>query len=204
MTNARIKDGDHVLPGIRLGVIEEFIPGDGTFQDKDDVIYSTITGFVRIDMKERKISVQATTRIPTYPVKNDVVLGEIQQVSKKSAVVEIFKIGNVELPVHFTGYLYINNAASGYVEQMYDLFCPCDLIIAIVHQQSDGIARLSTVGPKFGAFRSFCSRCGELLQRQGKQLECPECGNIERRKIAKNYGEILNQKVTEKNSNQND
>ncbi len=201
MTNTHIKDGDHVLPGARLGVIEEFIPGAGTFQDKDDVIYATITGLVRIDMKERKISVEATTRTPTYPTKNDIVLGEIQQVSKKSAVVDIFKVGNVELPVHFTGYLFINNAASGYVEQMHDLFSPCDLIIAIVHQQTEGIARLSTAGPRFGAFRSFCSRCGELLQQQGKQLECPECGNIERRKIAKDYGEILNKKIAEKNSN---
>lgn len=201
MKNTHIKNGDHVLPGVRLGVIEEFIPGVGTFQDKDDVIYATITGFVRIDMKERKISVEATTRTPTYPVKNDIVLGEIQQVSKKSAVVDIFQVGNVELPIHFTGYLYINNAASGYVEQMHDLFCPCDLIIAIVHQQSEGIARLSTVGTRFGAFRSFCSRCGELLHRQGKQLECPECGNIERRKIANNYGEIINLKIAENKSN---
>jgi exosome complex component CSL4 len=201
MTNKRIKDGDHVLPGVRLGVIEEFIPGEGTYQDKDDAIYATITGYVRIDMKERKISVEAKTRTPIYPRKNDIVLGEIQNVSKKSAVVNIFKIGNEECPIHFTGFLYINNAASGYIDQMRDLYCPSDLIIARVQQTSDGMARLSTVGSRFGVFRASCSRCGEPLHQQGKQLECSECGNIERRKIAKAYGEILTQELTEDEAN---
>lgn len=197
MTNKRIKEGDHVLPGVRLGVIEEFIPGVGTFQDKDDVIYATITGYVRIDMKERKISVEATARTPVYPKKNAIVLGKIQHVSKKSAVVNIFQIGDDECPVHFTGYLYITNAASGYTEQMRDLYCPSDLIIARVHQHSNGMARLSTVGSRFGVFRASCSRCGDLLHRQGGQLECSECGNTERRKIAKDYGEILTPEQTE-------
>ncbi|MFX1563049.1 MAG: exosome complex RNA-binding protein Csl4 [Promethearchaeota archaeon] len=201
MKNKRIKDGDHVLPGTRLGVIEEYIPGVGTFQDDDDVIYATITGFVRIDMKERRISIEATTRIPVFPKKNDIVLGEIQHVSKKSAIVNIFQIGDNKCPIHFTGYLYINNAASGYVEQMRDLFCPSDLIIARVHQEADGMARLSTVGSRFGVFRASCSRCGEPLHRQGRQLECSECGHIERRKIANNYGEILASELTEDETN---
>ena len=86
MTNERIKEGDSVLPGEKLGVIEEYIPGEGTFQDEDDVIYASIIGTVHIDMKERKISVEGTTRQPVYPQRNDVVLGQVQSVTKKSAI----------------------------------------------------------------------------------------------------------------------
>ncbi|MFX0170039.1 MAG: exosome complex RNA-binding protein Csl4 [Candidatus Hodarchaeota archaeon] len=191
MTNQRIKDGDSVLPGERLGVIEEFLPGEGTFQDEDDIIYANITGIVHIDMKERKISVEATTRVPVYPKRNDVVLGEIQHVTKKSAIVNIFQIEDNPCPVTFSGYLFIKNSAGGYIEQMRDLFAPGDLIIARVQHQADGLARLSTVGSRFGVIHATCSRCGGPLHKQDRRLECVECGNYEQRKLSQGYGQIL-------------
>ncbi len=192
MTGQRIKEGDSVLPGERLGVIEEFLPGEGTFQDEDDIIYASITGLVHIDMKERKISVKGTTRKPIYPTRNDVVLGVIQHVTKKSAIVNIFQIEDQECPITFSGYLFIKNAAGGYIDQMRDLFVPGDLIIARVQQQADGLARLSTVGSRYGVVQASCSRCGEPLHLQGRRLECVECGNYEKRKLSQNYGKIPN------------
>ncbi|MFW9830706.1 MAG: exosome complex RNA-binding protein Csl4 [Candidatus Thorarchaeota archaeon] len=186
------------MPGERLGVIEEFLPGEGTFQDEDDVIYANITGIVQIDMKERKISVEATTRTPVYPTRNDVVLGEIQHVTKKSAIVNIFQINDTVCPVTFSGYLFIKNAAGGYIEQMRDIFAPGDIIIARVQQQADGLARLSTVGSRFGVIKATCSRCGESLHLQGTRLECSECNNIERRKLSKIYGKASHSEDQEK------
>ncbi len=190
MTGQRIKDGDSVLPGKRLGVIEEFLPGEGTFQDEDDVIYANITGIVHIDMKERKISIDATTRKPIYPTRNDIVFGSIQQVTKKSLIVNIFQIENQECPVTFSGYLFIKNAAGGYIDQMRDLFAPGDIIIARVQRQTNGLAQLSTVGSRYGVLHASCSRCGEPLHLQGRRLECAECGNSEQRKLAQKYGKI--------------
>ncbi len=188
MTGQRIKEGDSVLPGERLGVIEEFLPGEGTFQDEDDVIYANITGLVHIDMRERKISVEATTRKPVYPTRNDIVFGNIQHVTKKSAIVNIFQIEDQECPVTFSGYLFIKNAAGGYIDQMRDIFAPGDVIIARVQQQADGMARLSTVGSRYGVIQASCSRCGEPLHLQGRRLECFECGNYEQRKLSQHYG----------------
>jgi exosome complex component CSL4 len=191
MTNQRIKEGDSVLPGERLGVIEEFLPGQGTFQDQDDVVYASVTGIVHIDMKERKISVEPTTRIPVYPKRNDVVLGVIQHVTKKSAIVNIFQINDDPCPISFSGYLFIKNSAGGYIEQMRDIYAPGDLIMARVQQQTDGLARLSTVGSRYGVFQASCSRCGGPLHKQGRRLECLECGNFEERKLSQQYGKVL-------------
>ncbi|MHA2405903.1 MAG: exosome complex RNA-binding protein Csl4 [Candidatus Hermodarchaeia archaeon] len=204
MTGQRIKEGDSVLPGERLGVIEEYLPGEGTFQDEDDVIYATITGLVHIDMKERKISVEATTRKPVYPTRNDIVFGFIQHVTKKSAIVNIFQIEDVECPVTFSGYLFIKNAAGGYIDQMRDLFAPGDMIIARVQQQADGLARLSTVGSRYGVIQASCSRCGEPLHLRGHQLECIECGNYEKRKLSQNYGQIPGSNVTKEKPSSED
>ncbi|MFX1577486.1 MAG: exosome complex RNA-binding protein Csl4 [Promethearchaeota archaeon] len=190
MNNQHIRDGDSVLPGERLGVIEEFLSGEGTFQEEDDVIYASITGVVHIDMKERKISVKPTTRTPVYPERNDIVFGFIQHVTKKSAIVNIIQIEDEKCPVTFSGYLFIKNAAGGYIDQMRDLFAPGDLIIARVQRQADGLARLSTVGSRYGVIQASCSRCGEPLHLQGRRLECVECGNYEKRKLSQNYGKV--------------
>jgi len=204
MTGQRIKDGDSVLPGERLGVIEEFLPGEGTFQDEDDVIYASITGLVHIDMKERKISVEATTRKPLYPTRNDVVFGIIQHVTKKSAIVNIFQIEDQECPVTFSGYLFIKNAAGGYIDQMRDLFAPGDIITARVQQHADGLAQLSTVGSRYGVIQASCSRCGEPLHLQGRRLECVECGNYEQRKLSQNYGKTPGSESSEENEKPED
>ena len=197
MKNQRIKEGDSVLPGERLGVIEEFLPGQGTFQDEDDVVYASVTGIVHIDMKERKISVEPTTRIPVYPKRNDIVLGVIQHVTKKSAIVNIFQINDEPCPISFSGYLFIKNSAGGYIEQMRDIFAPGDLVMARVQQQTDGLARLSTVGSRYGVFQASCSRCGGPLHKQGRRLECLECGNFEERKLSQQYGKVLRPELPE-------
>ena len=186
-----IKEGDYVLPGDRLGVIEEFIPGPGTFQGDDDVIYASIVGRVHIDMIERRISIRSPMDKPVYPRRNDVVIGEIDTVAKKAAMVNIFRIRKAFCPVPFSGSIYVKNATAGYVESMIDLFRPGDIVMARVLLQDNGIARLSTVGPRFGVIRAFCSRCGQTLVRRGNRLECPDCGNLERRKLSKGYGRIL-------------
>ena len=59
------KSGHLVLPGERLGVIEEFIPDSGTYV-KDGVIFSKIVGRSLMDLQTRRVSV--------YPVVKGVVV----------------------------------------------------------------------------------------------------------------------------------
>lgn len=198
MPNKRIKEGDRVLPGDRLGVIEEFIPGAGTFQDQDDVIYASITGLVRIDMSERKIHIEAITRTPIFPQRNDIVIGVVQHVGKKAVIINIFQLRGNYCPIPYSGSVYIKNAAAGYVEQMRDLFRPGDIIIARVQKQALGMARLSTVGPRLGVIHSSCSRCGQPLILQNRRLVCSGCGNVEQRKLSKDYGKISELMQTDK------
>ena len=50
------KTGRLVVPGERLGVIEEFIPDAGTYV-KDGVIYSKIVGRALVDLLNKRVSV---------------------------------------------------------------------------------------------------------------------------------------------------
>ena len=66
------KSGHLVLPGERLGVIEEFIPDSGTYV-KDGVIYSKIVGRALMDLLNKRVSV--------YPVVNGVVVPKVRHSS---------------------------------------------------------------------------------------------------------------------------
>jgi len=50
------QSGHLVLPGERLGVIEEFTPDAGTYE-KNGVIYSKIVGRALCDLQTRRVSV---------------------------------------------------------------------------------------------------------------------------------------------------
>ena len=50
----RVKDGDIVLPGDYLGVIEEFLPGEGIIEE-DGELYAARAGRVRINSEKVEI-----------------------------------------------------------------------------------------------------------------------------------------------------
>ena len=52
--------GHLVVPGERLGVIEEFIPDSGTYV-KDGVIFSKIVGRELLDLLNKRVSVYPLT-----------------------------------------------------------------------------------------------------------------------------------------------
>ena len=74
------KSGHLVLPGERLGVIEEFIPDAGTYV-KDGIIFSKVVGRSLMDLQTRRVSV--------YPVVNGVVVPKI-------GTIVIGQIGNAQ------------------------------------------------------------------------------------------------------------
>ena len=59
------KSGHLVLPGERLGVIEEFIPDSGTYV-KDGVIFSKIVGRSLMDLQNRRVSVYPVVKVLWY------------------------------------------------------------------------------------------------------------------------------------------
>ena len=55
--NMSMKDGEIVMPGDKLGIIEQYLPGYGTYDDEGD-IKSAVLGNVKINQKKKIISVK--------------------------------------------------------------------------------------------------------------------------------------------------
>jgi len=181
------KSGHLVVPGERLGVIEEFIPDSGTYV-KDGVIYSKIVGRALLDMLNKRVSVYPLTKGELIPKVSSTVVGQIGNAQSDNVLVRIFKIENKRLSGEFSGILHISDVSDRYIDSMNDVCKPGDIVRAKVISGKNRIFHLSTNDKNLGIVYAFCSRCGNLLEPQRYELHCPKCGNTENRKMAPDYG----------------
>jgi exosome complex component CSL4 len=179
--------GHLVLPGERLGVIEEFVPDAGTYV-KDGVIFSKIVGRSLVDLQTRRVSVYPVVKGVVVPKVSTVVIGQVGNAQSDNVLVKIFRIGNKKLTGNFGGILHVSDVSDRYVNSINDVCKTGDILKAKVISEKNQVFHLSTNDKGLGVLYGFCSRCGTLLEQHGYDLKCPKDGNVETRKIAPDYG----------------
>jgi exosome complex component CSL4 len=188
MSRSEKKSGIFVVPGDRLGVIEEFTPGPGTYVEHG-IIHSQITGRTLLDMLNKRVSVYPLVQTASIPQIGSIVSGQILDVKNKKAVLRISQIGKRSLSGFFTGVLHISDASPSYVDTMYSVCKTGDIVKAKVVSDKNRTYHLSTAEKDLGVIYALCSRCGHVLQLGKPGMRCSSCGNIERRKVPPDYGE---------------
>jgi exosome complex component CSL4 len=181
------KSGQLVVPGDKLGVIEEYEPGPGTYVE-EGTIYSLTTGRALMDLLNKKVSVYPGVRASGVPRVGSIVVGQVTEVQNKQATVRIFQVGDRVLSGFFSGLLHVSDVSPRYVESMYDVCKPGDVVRAKVVSDKNRVFHLSTNERDFGVLYAFCSRCGHVLALRRFRMRCDECGNLEHRKPAQDYG----------------
>jgi len=180
------RSGQFVVPGDRIGVIEEFMPGPGTYV-RDGILYSKITGRVLLDMLNKRASVYPLVRRVAVPRVRSIVTGQVADVQSKFALVRIYKVEEKVLPGFFTGVLHVSDVSHGYVESMFDACRTGDILRARVISTKNRVYHLSTAEDMLGVIYALCSKCGHLLIPKRRMMKCVKCGNVEKRKIASDY-----------------
>jgi len=186
---AEIKTSDFVIPGDFLATAEEFVPGDGAYEENGK-IYSSCTGVVLVDVRTKHISVFSRTLGPPALKRDDVVVGRVEEVRDQSANVYIGVLRgreDRELPLPNTGSIHVSQVHTGYVEDMRRQFKPGDIVRARVMNARRAPVQLLTAGDDLGVIVATCSRCRALLEREDSKLRCSACGNVEFRKLASDY-----------------
>ncbi|MFQ6087741.1 MAG: exosome complex RNA-binding protein Csl4 [Candidatus Methanofastidiosia archaeon] len=184
------KSGDFVVPGELLGVAEEFLPGLGAYEE-DGKIYSSICGYLDFNMKKRFAFVHPKVDLPPTPKEGDTVICEVVNIKEKMAYINIIALrGREEREI--TGStkarIYISQSAKRYVQRLSNEFRTGDIVRARVLDTKRENIEVSTVGADFGVIRALCTKCRTPLRQRGNKLECPDCGHLEIRKIASDYG----------------
>lgn len=184
-----IKTGDFVVPGDLLATAEEFVPGNGAYESSGK-IYSSATGVILVDVRTKHISVFSRILGPPTLKRGDVVIGRIEDVREQSANVLVGVLRGREdrqLPPPDYGSIHISQTHTGYVNELGKQFRSGDIVRAkVLNVQRENIP-LTTAGEDLGVIVAFCSHCRELLERDGTKLHCPNCGNVEFRKLANDY-----------------
>jgi exosome complex component CSL4 len=176
-----------VFPGDKLGVVEQFLPGTGTYE-KEGTIYSNFTGTAKTDLKNKRVTVVPNTRVPQLPKEGATVLASVTHAQEKMATVSIWKIDDKALGNPFTAILHISSSSPRYERSMADVCKSGDILRARVIDMTSRIPQLTTAGRGLGVIKAFCSRCGAVLDFTNNRLECPSCGNLESRRLAEDYG----------------
>lgn len=184
-----LEDKEYVFPGERLGVIEEFIPGKGTYVE-DGYIYSSALGYLSRDEINKEIDIHSLTKSPILPQVNDIVIGRVEYIHDKTLTIKITQINEHPVSSAFAGVMHISNATRSYTKTMFDIFNVGDLIRARVLSVMNNENHLTTEERAFGVIESYCTHCGSQLQMVRRRLRCPICKVGERRKIAYDHYQI--------------
>jgi exosome complex component CSL4 len=189
MNEEKKGSGQLVMPGERLGVIEEFTPGPGTYTEQG-VVYSKIVGCALLDMLNKKVSVYPLTHTANVPRMGSIVTGQVSDVQSKRATLRILKIGERNLTGFFSGVLHISEASPRYVETMFDVCKTGDIMRAKVISEKNRTYQLSTADSDLGVMLAFCSACGHALTLTKQNMQCSKCGKIEMRKAVSDYEKL--------------
>ncbi len=169
---------EFVMPGDRLGFIEEMEGGSNTFDDGDTIRSATV-GIVNVDKKNRIVEVQNGKQI-SIPKKGDIVIGTVSAVLSSMIAVAI-------------QYLNGKPNSSG-VE------CICqnpdrrrviarvnDIVALKIEAHKNGAIHATIDEPELGVLFTKCNICGGSVVPMRDRVKCPNCGFVEDRKISINY-----------------
>lgn len=181
------KSGQLVVPGERLGVIEEFIPDAGTYV-KDGVIYSKVVGHALIDLMQKKVSVFPVGKGVKVPKIGSIIVGQVSSVQTQTASVRFTQVDRRRIAGFFSAVLHVSDVQMSFVDSMFDVCKPGDIIRAKIISEKNRTYHLSTQDKEMGVVYGFCSNCGQDLEQRSRGMHCPRCGRVESRKTAIDYG----------------
>jgi exosome complex component CSL4 len=176
-----------VLPGEELGVIEEFVEGEGVYQD-EGILRSEELGRAQFKIREHLVNIEKITPKVVIPEEGDNVIAEVGSVARNDARVDIFMVNGKMIHPSFGGVIHISDISKSYVKNIDRAMRSGDIIKAKVVNTKNRLNQLSMEGGEFGVIYAYCSRCGTLLEANKGRLNCPNCGRNERRQTAEGYG----------------
>ena len=174
------------IPGDRLAVSEEFLPGPHAYDDAGSV-RALVVGTVERDMKKMEISVRPAAKAKQVVV-GDAVVGQVEAGQASSASVKISYINGVQTDKDFSGSLSLRSGRPGRGGPRGPPVRLGDIVRCKVFSLTNGIIHLSVTEEGAGVLSALCGNCGRPMLRGGTKAKCDECGNVEDRRLAPDFG----------------
>jgi len=180
-------ENNQKIPGEKIAQIEEYLPGDNTYEDKD-VIRATTIGNINLDSVERLASINRQKQI-TVPKVGDIIIG----------VVEANLPSMIAIMIKFVNGKKVNS----------DLECVCvtrhirkknialakDVVKVEIISHINGTIHASIDSEDLGVLFTKCRKCFGTVVKMRDAVKCKDCGWIDDRKLSSDFGktEFMNQ-----------
>ena len=177
-----------ILPGEQVATTEELMPGEGTYED-NGVIRASRLGVFEIDTKNRRAKIKPLTSVPVEIKTGNIVLAKVNSVRSNMVIADVIHVigKNRQVSGDTNATLRVSEISNGYTKDPATEFSTGDIIRAKVTQVRPSL-QLATKDKDLGVIKAVCSKCRASLVQKGNMLECQNCDNKERRKIAIDYG----------------
>ena len=173
-------DENQKIPGEKVAQIEEYLPGENTYEDNDSIRATTI-GNVNLDSTERLASINSQTQI-TVPKVGDVVIGVVEA-NLPSMIAILIK--------------YINGK-----KVVADLECICvtrhlrkknialaqDVVKVEIISHINGTIHASIDSEELGVLFTKCRKCFGTVVKMRDAVKCKDCTWIDDRKLSSDFG----------------
>ncbi len=180
-------ENNNKIPGEKIAQIEEYLPGDNTYED-NDVIRATTIGDINLDSVERLASINRQKQI-TVPKVGDIIIG----------VVEANLPSMIAIMIKYVNGKKVNS----------DLECVCvtrhirkknialakDVVKAEIISHINGTIHASIDSQDLGVLFTKCRKCFGTVVKMRDAVKCKDCGWIDDRKLSSEFGktEFMNQ-----------
>ena len=168
------------IPGEKIASIEEYLPGDNTFEDEDSIRATTI-GEINLNSSERLASINKQKQI-TVPNVGDIVIG----------VVEANLPSMIAIMIKFVNGKKVNS----------DLECICvtrhirkknialaqDVVKVKIISHINGTIHATIDEPELGVLFTKCRKCFGTVVKMRDAVKCKDCGWIDDRKLSLDFG----------------
>jgi len=184
--------GKFVLPGDYVANSAEVLPGFGLYSEEDEIKASNI-GELYIDKKNHSAKVLIKTRIPRLQGPGVVTFARAIDSSKNSVMLDLIEWDSKNfsfIPRGLTGVLYVSNVRDGFVKDLSEEVKIGDILRVKISEVKKDAVSVTITERKLGVVKAFCSVCRHEMVLKGGHLKCPNCGNVEKRKTAIDYGNI--------------
>ncbi|QQG48360.1 MAG: exosome complex RNA-binding protein Csl4 [archaeon] len=178
-----------VFPGDKLAITEEFLPGPMTYE-KEGKIRALRVGSLQKDGQKMEISVSPSVERASIKI-DDWVTGQVEGGNASSATVKLYYHNGNPTYKDFAGMLTLRGLGGGR-ERGARRGTPVkqgDIVRCRVFSLTNNIIHLTIDEPDMGVVAAQCSNCGKQLSRGNEsRAKCVECGNVEERKLAADFG----------------
>lgn len=176
-----------VLPGDEVAVSEEFLPGRNVYDD-DGLLRALAVGRVFEDRRKSEIFVKPSAEA-SLPSVGDYVTGQVEVAQTSSAGVRIYYVNGRLSGRGFTGSLMLRGGPPGRGGRRGPMVKLGDIVRCRIYSLLNGMVHLSVSEDHAGVIFALCGNCGRPLLRAGSRVKCEECGNVEERKLADDFGQ---------------